>query len=196
METIDFGKTLKDLYTANKKIKEVKVTGGTYLSVTGQGEPGGQAFTQAIGALYGAAYTMKFTLKGEGKLDFKVNKLECLWNVNEPKKTPMSQWRWQLLLRIPDKVTATQLKQAIKSIKEKKGEDISIVERIKFKEGRCMQTLHVGPYDKVEETYTKIFSQLEDEGLKTNVMCHEIYLSDPRRSAPEKLKTIVRVPVK
>ncbi len=194
MEIIDYSKTLKHLYTATGKIQEINVESGTFLAVEGQGEPGGEVFQNRIQCLYATAYTLKFTLKYAGVLDFKVGKLECLY-LSEPDKTPMKEWRWRFLLRVPEGVTPRHLAQAKKSLKERRGLDAAVVKRIRWKEGRALQVLHVGPFDQVGATYGQLSAYAQQHGLRTQCPGHEVYLSDPRRIAPEKLKTIVRMRV-
>jgi len=194
MELIDYSKTLKHLYTATGKIREINAESGTFLAIEGQGEPGGEVFQNCIQCLYATAYTLKFTLKHEGSLDFKMGKLECLY-LSEPEKTPMNQWRWRFLLRVPEGVTPQHLAQAKKSLNERKGLDVAAVKRIRWKEGPALQVLHVGPYDQVGATYGQLTTYAQQQGLRTQCLGHEIYLNDPRRVAAEKLKTIVRMPV-
>jgi hypothetical protein len=194
MEIIDYSKTLKQLYTATTEIQEVNVETGIFLAVEGQGEPGGEVFQNRIQCLYATAYTLKFTLKYDGVLDFKMGKLECLY-LSEPAKTPMKEWRWRFLLRVPEGLTPQHLAQAKKSLKERKGLDAAVVKRIRWKEGRALQVLHVGPFDQVAATYARLVAYAQQHGLQTQCAGHEIYLSDPRRVAAEKLKTIVRLPV-
>jgi len=194
MQSIDFAKTHKEFYTATRKIGEVVVPAGVFFAVDGQGRPGGEAFQHAIQCLYSIAYTVKFTLKQQGTLDFKVGKLECLY-LSDPGKTPIDQWQWRVFLRAADAVTAKDLTQARKAIQQRKGLDASAVKRIRWKEGRALQVLHVGPYDQVGQTYGELEAYAKEHGLTLACPAHEIYLNDPRRMAPGKLKTIVRLPV-
>jgi hypothetical protein len=195
MDAIDFSKTLKGLYSARRKVEEISADTGTFLAVEAQGRPGGEEFQRAVEALYGVAYTLKFACKAEGSLDFKVNKLECLY-LSDPCKTAMDDWQWRLLVRIPDEVTAAQVAATKKALREKKGLDAAVVKRIRWKEGRSLQAMHVGPYDAVGETYKQLGRYAQEHGLEVHGPGHEIYISDPRRTAPEKLKTIVRLGVK
>lgn len=195
MEVVDLGKTLKHLYAAKREVEEINVEQGTFLTVEGQGAPGGAAFQEAIQCLYGTAYTVKFTLKREGVLDFSVGKLECLY-LSDPGKTPKSEWRWRFLVRVPDAVTSAHVAQAQQALKERKGLDASAVKRIRWKEGRAVQVLHVGPYDQVGAAFGQLDAYARERGLAAQGPAHEIYISDPRRIAPENLKTIVRLPVK
>jgi len=195
METIDLKKLYRDLYRAKEVPEEVIASEGTFLAADGRGEPGGDSYQRTIEALYGVAYTMKFSLKGAGVLDFKVPHLECLW-YSDPNDTPLSEWEWRLLIRVPDRVSAAHLTDAQQRLHEKKGTDASVVRRLTWEEGRAIQVLHIGPYDRVTTSYGKVWEYAREHGLEVEGIGHEVYLSDPRRTAPEKLKTIVRMPVK
>ncbi|MBP7934666.1 MAG: GyrI-like domain-containing protein [Phycisphaerae bacterium] len=195
MQTIDFGKKLKHLYTARQCIQEVEAGAGTFFTVQGRGTPGGDAFQQAIGQLFAAAYTTKFMLKYDGVVDFKIPRLECLY-LSTPDKTAIDQWQWRFLLRVPETVTAGHLTKTRKTLMERKGLDTRAVKRIRWKEDRAIQTLHVGPYDQVGLIYRQMEAYAKENKLRLLGPAHEIYLNDPRRVAPEKLKTIVRMPVR
>jgi hypothetical protein len=191
---IDFAKTHKELYSASSKVKEVIADKATFLSFEGKGEPGGAVYERAIQQLYTLAYTAKFMLKHSGKMDFGVGKLECLWHMEDPGAIPKSEWPWQLLIRIPDPVTESDLKRARNEVQERRQLDTSGVRRWTWKEGRCVQVMHVGPYDEVGKVYQQLDEYARSKGLQTQCPGHEIYISDPRRVAPAKLKTIVRLP--
>lgn len=195
MKTIDLAKDFKDLYTATSKVKEVIAERGTFLSVEGTGAPGGEAYIAAIGALFAVAYTTKFTLKKAGVLDFKVPPPECVWRVEDPKGTPRTEWEWRLMIRVPDEVTTAHLKEVRKTLAEKKGLDASNVKRRSWRPGRALQIMHVGPYDKLEEPYAKLSAHADQIGAKPKTGCHEVYLSHPGRTAPDRLRTIVRMPI-
>jgi len=192
MKKIDFSKDMKDLYTAKEKIQEVAPGMGTFIAVDGKGQPGKEAFQDAIQQLFATVYTLKFSLKNAGVLDFKVNRLECLW-FSDPKTTPISEWQWRMLIRLPDEVGGKDVTAAQKTVKEKKGIDVSGAKRIRWKEGRAIQMLHVGHYDQFERTYNKLMSYADENSLSINGPAHEVYMNDPRMTAPEKLKTIVRI---
>jgi hypothetical protein len=195
LQRVDFSKSHKDLYSATSKVKEVLADKATFLSVEGKGEPGGAAFQSAIGQLYSLAYTTKFMLKYSGKIDFAVGKLECLWQTDKLDAIPREEWPWQMIIRIPDGVTESDLKKARREIQEKRHLDTSAVRRWTWREGRCLQVLHVGPYDEVGGTFRQLDECAGSMGLQTKCPGHEIYLSDPGRVAPAKLKTIIRLPV-
>ncbi len=196
LEKIDFAKIHKDLYSATLKIKEVKAGKATFLSREGKGEPGGPAFESAIQQMYSLAYTTKFMLKNEGKLDFGISRLECLWHGDDFENTPKSEWRWQLLIRIPDTVSEKDLERARTEVTKKRGLDTSAVKRWIWTEGRCVQVLHVGPYDEVGGIYKALDDFAGASGQTAAGPGHEIYISDPQRVAPAKLKTIIRLSVK
>jgi hypothetical protein len=193
MKTVDLTKELKPLYTATRKIEEVVAERSVFLAVDGHGEPGGEAFQGAIGSIFATAYTLKFALKKEGRLDFKIPKLETLW-LSDPATVKRSDWKWRALLRIPDEVTGSDLK-TVRRLLADKGHDVSGVRRVSWREGRALQVMHVGPYEKLGDTYRSVFGEAENRGYRVKGSCHEVYLSDPRRTAPENLKTIVRVPI-
>jgi len=188
-------KDLKPLYTARQNVQEVTSDRGVYLYVDGQGEPGGDDFNAAMQAIYSVAYTVKFTLKQANVLDFKVPPPETQWLVENPKTTPMSAWRWRVLLRVPNDVTAAHLRDACRTLKAKKRTDASCVRRKSWRQGRSLQVLHVGPYEEVETAYNTLLAHAAAIGAKPRGQCSEVYLNDPRRTAPEKLKTIVRIPI-
>ncbi len=195
VDKIDFSKAHRDLYTATPNAKELTAAKATFLSREGKGEPGGAAFQEAIQQLYSLVYTAKFMLKHSGKLDFAVSKLECLWHTENIEETPRSEWRWQLLIRIPDSLTAGDLKRAREEVRTRRQIDTSGVKRWTWKEGRCVQIMHIGPCDKVGQSYRQLDEHARKKGLTASCPAHEIYISDPRRVQPARLKTIVRLPV-
>lgn len=191
---VDFRKLYPDLYRESRNIADVRAGRGVFLAVEGVGEPGGQAYHEAIGALYALAYTAKFTFKKAGVQDFAVPALECLY-FDDPAITPKEQWRWRLQLRIPEEVSVAALGEVRKALAEKKGLDTSAVKRIAWAEGRALQAMHVGPYDRVGEVYQRLMAEAAARGLACTGPGHEIYLNDPRRVSPDRIKTIVRMPV-
>ena len=192
---IDLYARHKKEYVAPKSPVLVKVGPARYLSIDGQGAPGGERFTAAIGALYGAAFTIKMTRKFAGKQDYAVAKLEALWPGDL--SLPRDQWRWTLMIRTPAFVTAAELKKAIATLIERgKSSDVKAVKLRAIKEGQCVQMLHVGPYEAEGPAWDAMEDFAESHRLSFAGSHHEIYLSDPRRVAPAKLKTILRKPVK
>ena len=195
MDKIDFKKTMKELYRATRVVEHVKPGEGIFLAVDGQGTPGGEAFEKAIQNLYPVAYTVKFSLKKAGTIDFVVPPLEALWH-DDPAEVPdMSQWRWWTMIRVPESVKTEHMQEAQQTILEKKGTDTSNVQLVNWEEGESLQVLHMGPYDQVGAIYEHLQSSAQLENLTLGPPGHEIYLSDARRTAPEKLKTIVRMSI-
>ena len=191
-EKVDFRKTRPELYRASRDVSEIRAGRGTFLAIDGVGEPGGPAYQEAIGRIFALAYTAKFTLKAAGTVDFAVPALECLW-FDDPKETPRNEWRWRLLVRIPDQILARDLQPIRKSLAEKKRLDTSSVKRITWTEGLALQILHVGPYDTLGAAFETLMTSARERGLECAGAGHEIYLSDPRRVAPAKIRTIVRM---
>jgi hypothetical protein len=197
-EKVDLYREYCKEYAASRNPALVKVGPATYLSISGQGAPGSNAFTGAIGALYGVAFTVKMTRKFAGRRDYVVSKLEGLWpDFSCGEVVPdKNQWNWQMLIRTPQFVTLKEVTQATAVLlKRGKGAEVQRVSLETLNEGLCVQALHVGPYENESTTIVAMKSFAEGEGLKLRGAHHEIYLSDPRRVAPAKLKTILRHPV-
>jgi hypothetical protein len=196
-----------DLYQANKndylapqKPVLLEIAPASYLAIAGQGAPDGPEFSDKIGALYGVAFTLKMTWKFAGKPDYAVGKLEGQWWAADGRENfaclPKDQWCWKLLIRTPDFIGPPELELAVAALL-KKGKT-PLVREVRLEsihEGRCVQMLHVGPYEKAGETIGRMQAHAAENGLKLHGRHHEIYLSDPRRVAPDRLKTILRVPV-
>jgi hypothetical protein len=197
---LDLYKLNKTEYAATRKPALVELKPATYLAISGQGAPGGEKFTASIGALYGVAFTIKMTRKFAGQPDYAVCKLEGQWwsePASEFGKLPPDQWLWKLLIRTPDFIKEEDLRQAVAVLlKRGKGEEVKRVRLESLAEGLCVQMLHVGPYNKAHETIALMHAFAEKKGLAFSGKHHEIYLSDPRRVPPERLKTILRHPVR
>ena len=178
----------------------MEVKPASYLAISGQGAPSGEVFTASIGALYGMAFTIKMTRKFAGLQDYAVCKLEGLWwseSAANFAKLPKDQWLWKLLIRTPDFIKDDDLRQSVAVLlKRGKGEDVKRVRLESLAERLCVQMLHVGPYDRECETIAVMRAFAEKQQLGFAGKHHEIYLSDPRRVPPERLKTIVRQPVR
>jgi hypothetical protein len=174
MVKVDLYREHKTEYVAPKKSVFVEVGNAQYLTIGGTGEPGGTEFVAAISALYNVAFTAKMASKKAGR-DYAVAKLECFWS--GPKT-------WRVAIRTPDFIGANDLRETIAQVRLQKE-----------KEGRVVQVLHVGPYPKIRETVASMSAFAEEHGSRFRGELHEIYLSDPRRVAPERLRTILRHPV-
>ena len=196
---LDLVKEYKTYYTAKTNPELVEFNEIPFLTIAGKGEPGGEEFTSKVEALYSLAYGVKNIYKKQGK-DFAVPKLEGLWWVNSDKPTlevPREEWQWKLLIRLPDFVTLEAFEKTREEVFKKKR--LELTKEIKFeeiKEGRSVQIMHLGPYSIESETIEKMRDFMKKNDLVENGLHHEIYLSDPRKIVPEKMKTILRQPVK
>jgi hypothetical protein len=195
---IDLKREHKALFQARTAPAWVDVPSLKYLMLEGKGAPAGPAFTEAIQAVYSAAYTLKFSLKKTGELDYQVMPLEAFWWMAGGGAMDLKRpedWRWKLMILTPDEVTAEMLKQALALAGRKKPELKKSLDQLRlerFEEGPCAQVLHVGPYDAEQPTIDGLHRFIAAAGRKPAGRHHEIYLSDPNRTAPERLKTIIR----
>lgn len=196
---LDLIKEYKPYYTAKSIPIVVEFGKISYIIIEGKGEPAGETFTKAVESFYPFAYGIKKICKSKNQ-DFGVPKLEGLWWVKSGKhalETPRSQWYWKLLIRMPDFVTSEIFKTAQEEVFNKKGLDL--INKIKFEiidEGKCVQIMHIGAYSDEPKTIQKMQDFMKEHKLSENGLHHEIYLSDPRKTVPEKMKTILRQPVK
>lgn len=187
-ETVDLFRQYKAEYAAVKKPAVVVVGPACYLAMHGTGEPGSEEFHAAIDTLYAVAWIMKMTRRFGGQDDFEIGALEGIYS---------SRCEWTLLIRVPPFVTKAELRRvAVDLVKKGKPEAVRRVELIRMREGRCSQVLQVGPYDNVARTLEDLQGFEAQHGLACAGPLHEIYMSDPRRVAPEKIKTVIRRPVR
>ncbi len=201
MKKIDFKKELKHLYNASaKEAVIVDVPKMNFLMVDGQGDPNtAKEFQEAAEVLYSVSYTLKFTIKKQQEIDYGVLALEGLWwadDVSDFAAGNLDKWKWTLMIMQPEYVTAELVKEAIEQVKKKK--DLPALPKLRFEsfeEGKAAQIMHLGPYSEEGPTIQKLHDFVKEQGLQLHDKHHEIYLSDPRRSAPEKVKTILRHPV-
>lgn len=200
MKKIDLKKELKHLYNPSKEIALVDVPEMNFLMIDGTGDPNtSQDYKDAIESLYAVSYTLKFMVKKEKVVDYVVMPLEGLWWTE-----PMSQftmenkdmWQWTAMIMQPEYVTEELFNRAVEQVQIKK--NLPSLSKIKFKslyEGLSTQLMYIGPYSAEGPTIEKLHNFIEENGYELRGKHHEIYLSDPRRSAPEKLKTVIRQPV-
>jgi len=186
-------------YVTPKKPVLIQTEPAKYLTISGQGAPDGKAFQEGVGALYNVAFTLKMAKKFAGQ-DYKVCHLEGLWWGDKEGQDfaaqPRDAWNWKIIIRVPDFIFAKDLKEAIATLKEKgKPPAVAIVKLETLDEGQCVQVLHVGSYSKEGETISQMIALAGQNGLSFRGRHHEIYLSDPRRVPPERLRTILRLPV-
>ena len=170
-----------------------------YLMVDGEGGPAVESYQQAIEALYGLSFTVKFDVKKGVGPDYTVMPLEGLWwakDMTAFSSDRKDEWQWKMMIMQPDHVTAKHVNAATKQLREKKNP--LALDKIRFEsyhEGPSAQILHIGPYDDEGPTVAQMHKFIDENGYQLHMKHHEIYLSDPRRSKPEKLKTVLRQPV-
>lgn len=217
MSKIDFKKTLRDLYRAPRgKFKQVDVPQMQYLMIDGRGDPATAAYYQeAIEALYAVAFKIKFASKKTLERDYVVPPLEGLWGSEMMVSTlgeaasiedwleifqasNRDEWSWTMMIMQPEWVEQSHFEAAVEQVWASK--DLAAIDALRMDtldEGLCVQTMHIGPYiDEGPILAEMHVLHLPSESLIENGSHHEIYLSDPRRVAPEKLKTILRQPVR
>jgi hypothetical protein len=203
MDKIDYKKILKELYSLKKdKVSIVDISAFNYLMIDGKGNPNTSAeYKAAIEALYSVSYSAKFKIKkGNEPVDYSVMPLEGLWWLDGEDTVDFDNkdnWKWTAMIMQPPFVTKDIIIESIEDVKKKKGLDnLDKVQLCKFKEGLAVQIMHIGPYALEKPTITKMYEFMKDSGLEFAGKHHEIYISDPHKCAPEKLKTILRQPVK
>ena len=205
----DYKKEYKEFYLPPKKPGIVTVPAMNFLAVRGRGDPNeeGGAYKQALGMLYAVAFTIKMSKLGkhrlEGYFDYVVPPLEGLWwqeGVRGVDYRRKEDFRWISLIRLPDFVTREAFRWALREAAEKRQRDFSKVEFFPWEEGLCVQCMHIGPYDDEPATVAAMEEYTREQGYELDFspgrFHHEIYLSDARRAKPEKLKTVIRQPVR
>ena len=204
----DFKKEYKEFYMPKSKPQIVDVPKANYIAVRGNGNPNeeGGAYQQAIGVLYAVAYTLKMSYKGdykmEGFYEYVVPPLEGFWwqdNIDGVDYSDKSTFNWISVLRLPDFVTEKDFAWAVETATKKKKLDCSSAEFMSVTEGLCVQIMHLGSFDDEPQSVALMDSFLEENGYKNDMndirLHHEIYMSDARKVAPEKWKTVIRHPI-
>lgn len=205
----DFKKEYREFYMPEKRPGIVTVPPMNYIAVRGAGDPNQEdgEYKRAIGLLYGIAFTIKMSKKGdhqiEGYFDYVVPPLEGFWwqdgiaGVDYSRK---EDFHWISVIRLPDFVTEEDFKWAVDEAEKKKKQDFSKAEFLTIEEGLCVQCMHIGPYDDEPATVSMMHEFIKQQGYELDItdrrLHHEIYLSDARKTAPEKLKTVIRHPVR
>ena len=205
----DYKKEYKEFYLPPQTPGLVTVPAMNFLAVRGQGDPNqeGGAYKEALGLLYAVAFTIKMSKLGkhrlEGYFDYVVPPLEGLWwqeGVQGVDYARKADFRWISLIHLPEFVTEEVFHWAIREATEKKRQDLSRVEFFPWEEGLCVQCMHLGPYDDEPATVAAMDAYARAQGCLPDFspgrFHHEIYLSDVRRCRPEKLKTVIRQPVR
>ena len=205
----DYKKEYKEFYLPPRKPGIVTVPEMHFIAVNGKGdlnEPEGE-YKAALGMLYAIAFTIKMSYKGshkiEGYFPYVVPPLEGLWRQGDGGMIDYAHkenFEWTSMIRLPEFVTREEFDWAIREATEKKKQDFSKVQFFTYDEGTCVQCMHIGSYDEEPETIRLMQEYVKEQGYEEDFsdsrLHHEIYLSDPRRAAPEKLRTVVRHPVK
>ena len=205
----DFKKEYKEFYMPKGKPEIVTVPAMNYIAVRGSGNPNeeGGDYKKSIELLYGIAYTIKMSKKGdhkiEGYFDYVVPPLEGFWwqdRVDGIDYSHKENFQWISVIRLPDFVTRSDFEWAVEEASRKKKMDFSKVEFLPVKEGLCVQCMHTGSYDDEPATVSMMHKFIESQGYALDItdkrLHHEIYLSDARKVAPEKLKTVIRHPIR
>lgn len=205
----DYKKEYKEFYLPGKKPQIVEVPKMNYIAVRGTGDPNeeGGDYKQSIGLLYGIAFTIKMSKKGnheiQGYFDYVVPPLEGFWKQEGVEGVDYSrkeEFQWISVIRLPDFVQKEDVEWAVAEAGRKKKQDFSRVEFLTVEEGLCVQCMHVGPFDDEPATVEIMDRFIQENGymkdFSDNRMHHEIYLSDARRVPAERLRTVIRHPVK
>ena len=198
---VDRARELGILYAPGREPALVDVPELSFLMIDGHGDPNvAPEYAQALEALYSVSYTLKFMLKrGPRQIDYKVMPLEGLWWVPHMASFSTARkddWDWTMMIAQPEEVDGSMVEEAVEAAARKK--DLPAASQLRlesFAEGRAAQVLHVGPYSEEGPTIERLHAFIAGEGLERAGKHHEIYLGDPRRTAPERLKTVVRQPV-
>ena len=204
MDKFDLKKEDPGYYSAKKKPEIRDLDSYYYLSISGRCDPHANQFLEAIDKLYSVAYSIKFICQAED-MDFVMPKMEGFWWIDgglqaqhKFAQTPPDEWNWKIVIRMPDFVEGDHYYRAIQKVKVKNPELLSEGD-VKFElinEGLSVQGLHIGSYYEEESTIATIMEFIQNNGLQVAGYHHEIYLSDPRKTPEEKLKTILRYAVK
>lgn len=205
----DFKKEFKEFYMPKNKPQIVTVPKANYIAVRGAGDPNEEdgAYKKAIGVLYAVAHTLKMSYKTDYKIkgfyEYVVPPLEGLWwqeGIAGVDYTNKATFQWISMIRLPEFITKEDFTWAVQTAEAKKGMDCSSVEFITLEEGLCVQIMHMGAFDDEPETVKKMDEFIEEQGYENDFtdtrLHHEIYLSDARRVAPEKWKTVIRHPIR
>lgn len=201
MKKIDHKKELKQFYGASaKKVELVEVPEMKFLMIDGAGDPNtSKMYQDSVAALFGISYTLKFMIKkGTEQIDYSVMPLEGLWWMDDMSKfTTLNkdEWKWTMMIMQPDFITAKLVEDAINEmLKKKKLAAVPPVRFEKFAEGTVAQIMHIGPFSEEGPTVKRVHDYILENGLDCSGKHHEVYLSDIRKAAPDKWKTIIRQP--
>lgn len=201
MKKVDLKKELKELYVpSSKEVSIVRVPKMNFLMIDGIGDPNtSKAYSDSIETLYSVSYSIKFILKKEKEIDYVVMPLEGLWwaeDMGQFSTKNKDKWKWTSMIMQPDFVDKKVFEMAFEQVKIKK--NLLMLSKIRFQsfsEGLSVQIMHIGPYSAEIPTIEKLHKFVKESGHNLRGKHHEIYLSDPRKTAPERIKTIIRQPI-
>lgn len=205
----DYKKEYKEFYLPKNNPQIVEIPKMNFAAIRGKGDPNKpeSGYKDAIGLLYAVSYTIKMSYKGEfsipGYFEYVVPPLEGFWKqegINGVDYSDKDSFEWVSVIRLPEFVTEEVFEKAKTEAEKKKKIDCSAVEFLSIEEGLCVQIMHTGPYDSEPESVLKMENFISEKGFENDFskerLHHEIYLSDPRKTVPEKCKTVIRHPIK
>ncbi len=201
MDKIDFKKELKNLYNPSaKEVSIVEVPDMNFLMVDGEGSPASLQYIASLEAIYPVAYALKFIVKKAQGVDYGVMPLEGLWWMDDMTQFSVerkNEWKWLSMIMQPKYVTEADFKAAIEQVNKKKAPEA--LDKVRFEcfhEGKAAQIMHIGPFSTEAANIQKIHAAIKASGHELSGKHHEIYLNNPAKTAPEKLKTVLRQPMK
>ena len=201
MDKIDFKKELKNLYNPSaKEVSIVEVPDMNFLMVDGEGSPASLQYIASLEAIYPVAYALKFIVKKAQGVDYGVMPLEGLWWMDDMTQFSVerkNEWKWRSMIMQPKYVTEADFKAAIEQVNKKKAP--AALDKVRFEcfhEGKAAQIMHIGPFSTEAANIQKIHAAIKASGHELSGKHHEIYLNNPAKTAPEKLKTVLRQPMK
>jgi len=194
MLKVDHRKSLKHLYLPSSKTPTlVDVPPMNFLMMDGHGKPSGKYFQQVASTLFPLAYTLKFTVRSASDVDYHVMPMEVRWRVNRQTK----EFAWTMMLMQPEYITMELVNESRQKVLPKV--ESSLLEQVRFElfaEGMCVQFLHIGPYEEMDAALDRMISTAEARGYEIPIRnAHDIYLNDIRKTKPENLKSVMRLPI-
>lgn len=205
----DYKKEYREFYLPPKKPGIIEIPEMNFIAVSGKGDPNRPEgeYKEAIGLLYGIAFTIKMSYKGNHRIDgyfpYVVPPLEGLWKQGDGGEIDYARkedFEWTSMIRLPEFVTKEVFDWAVREAAKKKQQDFAKVKFFTYQEGLCVQCMHIGGYDGEPETIRMMREFMEAQGYREDFsesrLHHEIYLSDPRKAKPENLRTVIRFPVR
>lgn len=199
MNKLNLSKELPKYYKAKKIPEVVELDASNYISISGVSAPEDPKFLNALEAIYPVAYSIKYAYKAKGN-DFVIPKMEAFWWVESGlpyDETPRNEWYWEVMIQMPSFVANEDVESAIRQVIEKK--QLAAASEIYFKnipQRKCCHALHIGSYENEAPTLERLHGFIQDHGFQINGYHNEIYITDPRRTPEERLKTILRYEVK